>query len=275
MRKIIGMFPQKVRAQAIAEVAVFGAIILFLIASIVHQTVSTSFVQEHSLKTFRKAMALSAQEGRGVSLLIIDDRLTPSVSKYGATERQPVIASSGGTFTQNLFMPMTCGNQKVVPVMNVIINGVDIKNIIGRNLTTAAWVTKSCSVFKTKTAKTGGCCSGVAWTEEVKSASDVSSEVDEESGSSASYDIDNDGSDEAITRIKGGSCCVLDPNEGDIDTANPKHGLSAKMDFTANVSADFIVDNAKQTATRRKSQKNTICRYFVTKGGEIPICINR
>lgn len=269
MMKINKMFPRQVRAQAIAEIAVFGAIVLFLIASIVHQTVSTSFVLENSLKTLRKAMAMSAKYGRGVSLLVIDDRLTPAVSKYGATERQPVIASSSASFTQNLFMPVTCDNANVVPKMDVIINGVQ------RTFTTAAWKHKPCSTFVTRTAKTGECCDGISWKLETKTSGDVSGEVDEEKGTAASYDIDGDGTEETIARMSGGTCCVLDSNDGDIDTSNPKHGLDPKMDFTANVSADFVVNNATQTATRRKGQQNRICRYFRTNHGLVDFCTYR
>ena len=117
-------------AQTAIEISVFGAILIFLIGSIVHQAVGYSFAQNQRLKVFRMALSLSLLHGRSdmtlhnnASVLIIEDRLSLDSAKYGAVERVPNIAQGSGTHTSNFFMPTDPGTFNNMGVMDIFVNG--------------------------------------------------------------------------------------------------------------------------------------------------------
>src|ERR1041385_3807457 len=94
------------RAQAATELAVFGAILVFLIGSMVRSAVSSSYQQNQQLKAMRMALLRSYQgaqaQGTGhknASILYIEDRLSPDLGKYGASDRIPFIMQGSGTLS--------------------------------------------------------------------------------------------------------------------------------------------------------------------------------
>jgi hypothetical protein len=126
------------KAQAAIELAVFGAVLIFILGSIVRSAVSNGYVQNQGFTSMRMAMLDSwkgtiQNKGFGhaqnvarnnASVLFVEDRLSPDFNKYGPLDRTPYIAQGAGTFTYNLFYPVDASEKAAnVPVMDVYING--------------------------------------------------------------------------------------------------------------------------------------------------------
>ncbi len=126
--------------QAAIELAVFGAILIFILGTIVRSAVGNGYAQNQNFKAMRMAMLASwkgTELGQGAgafanisrnnaSILFVEDRLSPDANKYGVLERNPFIAMGSGTFTYNSFYPWQpdadpIGN--MIPIMDVYING--------------------------------------------------------------------------------------------------------------------------------------------------------
>ena len=120
------------QAQSIIELAVFGAVIFFLISGIASVYLNGSFQQNAMLQTMRMAMYQSyttSQTGvasrNSASYILYEDRLTGDFNKYGATDRQPVIMSGSGSLTKNLMLPVDRDETQNLPLMDLKINGQD------------------------------------------------------------------------------------------------------------------------------------------------------
>jgi len=119
------------KAQAAVEFAVFGAILIFLLGTIVRSAVSNSYNQNQNFKAMRMAMLASWNGSKAgnishnsASILFVEDRLSPDFNKYGALDRNPFIANSSGTFTFELLYPLDVGEvPSNLPIMDVYING--------------------------------------------------------------------------------------------------------------------------------------------------------
>lgn len=123
------------QGQAATELAVFGAIIIFLIGGIVRSSLSASYQQNQQLKSMRQALLMSYQGRAGgssttghssASILYIEDRITPDISKYGSPDRGPYVMSGSGTLTNMLMYPLDLPdvqNDANLSVMDVFING--------------------------------------------------------------------------------------------------------------------------------------------------------
>lgn len=122
------------RGQAAVELAVFGAIIIFLIGGIVRSAMSANFQQNQQLKSMRMALLKSyqtSQYDRGAgrnsaTFMFIEDRITPDIGRYGATERSPLIAGGSGTLSNMLMYPLEeseLDERKHIPGIDVFING--------------------------------------------------------------------------------------------------------------------------------------------------------
>jgi len=126
--------------QAATELAVFGAILIFLIGTIMRTAVGNSFTQDYNFKAMRMAMLASWNDTKinqgpnasavtahnSASILFVEDRLSPDASKYGDIDRNPFVAQGAGTFTYNLLYPLSDAQDinAGLPVMDVFINGV-------------------------------------------------------------------------------------------------------------------------------------------------------
>ena len=124
----------------------FGAILIYVLGTIVRTAVGNSLTQNDNFKAMRMAMLESWQGSKAsnvsrnsASILFVEDRLSPDYNKYGALDRNPYIASSSGTFSYELLYPLEPGADKMhkqMPVMDVFINGQHFP------FTTASYVTK-------------------------------------------------------------------------------------------------------------------------------------
>lgn len=123
------------RGQTAAELAIFGAILMFVIGVIVRTAMGSSQVMNQQLKAMRMAMSQSylstmalgkgGNTSRNVgNILIIEDRLSldPN-SKLGTRERIPLINTGNATFSNQLFQPTNWGTTANLAVFDVFING--------------------------------------------------------------------------------------------------------------------------------------------------------
>ncbi|MCA9398111.1 MAG: hypothetical protein KC618_00050, partial [Candidatus Omnitrophica bacterium] len=129
----------KEKAQTAIELAVFGAILIFVLGSIVQTTLGYNYQQNQTLRAMRLAMLQSFNYSAGLvpnpngadgtasrnsaSVLFIEDRLVAQSGKYAAVDRVPHVFSGGAVHTRNLFMPVEAGEDWNIPIFDVFING--------------------------------------------------------------------------------------------------------------------------------------------------------
>jgi len=123
--------------QAAIELAVFGAILIFILGTIVRTAIGNGYAQNDNMKAMRMAMLASWTDskvsnvlGRGIiahsnaSFIYVEDRLSPDFNKYGDLDRNPFVAQGSGTFSPYLLYPLDPEEvQQNVPIMDVYING--------------------------------------------------------------------------------------------------------------------------------------------------------
>ena len=124
------------KAQSATELAVFGAILIFVIGLIVRSAMSYSNTMNSQLKAMRYAMSESYRTSEGqyggdetmaarnsASVLLIEDRLSAdSGDKFQTRDRVPFIASASATHSKNLFYPTDFGDSNL-PLYDVFVNG--------------------------------------------------------------------------------------------------------------------------------------------------------
>jgi len=133
----------KKTAQTATELAVFGAILIFLIGLIVQQAMGINHLQNQSLRSVRLAMKFSYLHSAGLigperimndqvagnksrdfaSVLIIEDRLSVDSGKFGPFTRAPSVSGASGTHSRNYFMPLDANRIVDVPKYDIFING--------------------------------------------------------------------------------------------------------------------------------------------------------
>ncbi len=129
------------KAQTMIELAVFGAVVIFLVGLIVKTMLNSSYQQDTRLKAFRMAMLTSFLYSEGLvgvpggwdtgtasrnsaSVFVLEDRLNAQSGMYGAVDRTPQIATGSASHTRNLFMPLDMDEHANLPVTDFFINGV-------------------------------------------------------------------------------------------------------------------------------------------------------
>mgnify|MGYP001562370772 CR=1 FL=1 len=117
-------------AQAAIELAIFGGIVIFVLGLMVRQAFNANFAQNQSLKIMRLALAESYRTSEAGSpsrntatILIVEDRITPTAEKFGASSRVPFVLSGSGTHTRELFMPPDFDRDEELPRFDIYING--------------------------------------------------------------------------------------------------------------------------------------------------------
>lgn len=121
------------KAQAILEIAAFGAIVIFIIGLIVQQGYSSTQQQNIQLQSLRIALLKSyesSQQGSAArnsgSFMLIEDRLSPAVGKYGPLDRQVFMSSGSGVMSYLLFRPVDWEDLPGdLPLTDVSVNGQD------------------------------------------------------------------------------------------------------------------------------------------------------
>lgn len=118
------------RAQTATELAIFGSVLIFVLGVVIRSALHANLNQNQALEGIRRSFKMSydsayAFEARRNSstLLFVEDRTTADVGKYGSQSRVPIMMSSSGTFSNNLYMPIESSHTEDLPVMDMFING--------------------------------------------------------------------------------------------------------------------------------------------------------
>ena len=141
------------QAQTAMELAVFGAVLIFMVSVIVRQGLNSGYQQNQVLKAVRYAMSLSYKHSEGIegtcqilggtecdkgdtshnvtSVIIVEDRLTANSGKYGPIDRMPLITQANATNTRNLFMPFEADEKWNLPMIDFFIDGQHFPIIAG------------------------------------------------------------------------------------------------------------------------------------------------
>ncbi|MFC1510577.1 hypothetical protein ACFL49_02845 [Candidatus Omnitrophota bacterium] len=119
------------QAQAIMELAIFGAVFVFVLGALINKSMSTSYQQNAQIKAMRIALATSyyyshtfmTASRNNASVIFIEDRLSAGAGKYGSFDRIPIVASGAGTLSRNNYMPVDFNDRDDLGVMDLFING--------------------------------------------------------------------------------------------------------------------------------------------------------
>ena len=126
------------KGQTALELAVFGAILIFVVGAIVRQALNAGNMQNQQLRAMRQAMSTSYRYSTGMSgvggedgaasrrsanILFLEDRLTADSAKYGGIDRTPYVAGASASYSRNLFLPAEAGEDYNLPIYDMFING--------------------------------------------------------------------------------------------------------------------------------------------------------
>ncbi|HOW35286.1 MAG TPA: hypothetical protein PL155_02570 [Candidatus Omnitrophota bacterium] len=121
------------KGQTASELAIFGAILIFVLGLIIRMALNFNYAQNQALGAMRLAFEQSFRSGTGgnasrmfSSILYIEDRKDADVSssgRYLTSSRMPFVTSGAGAFTNNLFMPTQHDHPENLSIMDVFING--------------------------------------------------------------------------------------------------------------------------------------------------------
>jgi len=123
------------RAQTASELAIFGAIIIFIIGVIVRSGMSASQIMNQQLKAMRLALTWSYNSSiaRGkagftsrnvANIVVVEDRLSIDVgSKLGTRDRVPMMYSGSATMSNQLFQSIYYGEHSNLAIYDLFVNG--------------------------------------------------------------------------------------------------------------------------------------------------------
>ena len=120
--------------------AIFGAILIFIIGSIIKAGMQVSMLNNMQLRALRLALSESYRTSEGeyigfagdegansrnvASVIILEDRLSVDAGrKFGSRDRFPISASANATLSKNLFRPTDFGDRADLPLSDVYVNG--------------------------------------------------------------------------------------------------------------------------------------------------------
>ena len=155
------------QAQTILELAVFGALVIFMLGVIIRQAYQYGLNQNINLRAMRQALLMSFRYSTGreiieqfpasssyadvlraihdnswqtesgnrsrntASILIVEDRLSPDSSKYGSVDRTPISINMSAVDSRNLFYQIDYGDDFDLPRVDFFINGAHFPLTLG------------------------------------------------------------------------------------------------------------------------------------------------
>ena len=151
------------RAQALSEIAIFGAVLIFVIGGIMRTGLQFSEGMNQQLKAMRMAMAESYRTAQGAyssgvpsaarnagSILLIEDRLSVDAgSKFDTRDRVPFVISGSGSMSENYFLPIDPGDHENLPLYDLYVNGQRFPLLTARfknvDTSASAWSANKCT----------------------------------------------------------------------------------------------------------------------------------
>src|SRR3990167_2366031 len=114
MMPFLKKFANQKLAQTALELAIFGAVVFFVIGLLIRQAFNSNYTQNHAFRAMRYALAESFKTSHGyggivlprgpgsenssaritASILYVEDRLTPTTEKYGSLTRTPYVLAA-------------------------------------------------------------------------------------------------------------------------------------------------------------------------------------
>ena len=124
------------KAQAASELAVVGAILIFVIGLIIKTGLTSSHAMNQQLKALRLALLESYKTGElyysrlpsgarnTASVMVMEDMLSAdSGGKFATSDRIPLAVGGSGTFSRNLFLETHWVDKQSLPVFDLFVNG--------------------------------------------------------------------------------------------------------------------------------------------------------
>lgn len=123
------------KAQTASELAIFGAILVFVLGLMIRYAANFNIIQNQPLEAMRLAFKKSFETAEWVmsarsfaSVLFVEDRKEVENTPYGASSRTPYIVSGSGSFSKSLYLTADCLETKAcecfsLPIIDTIING--------------------------------------------------------------------------------------------------------------------------------------------------------
>ncbi len=124
MRQEKRYFPKQ--AQGLIELSVFGSILIFLLAVIISQGIDAATANSRNSVLMRKALLtsyLGDYFSISPSFFVVEDRITPGVTKYGEIDRQAYMFSGNGTLSSWLYYTPDDDEAGATQHMTVFVNG--------------------------------------------------------------------------------------------------------------------------------------------------------
>ncbi|MFZ5800501.1 MAG: hypothetical protein ACOY3D_03865 [Candidatus Omnitrophota bacterium] len=151
------------QGQTASELAIFGAILVFVIGALVSYSLLFNYSQKLQMMAFRQALKEShAIDGMSASLIIplsrrtasvvvIEDRLMPELSSaFGIGTRSAAVGSATVSYNRHLYSQPTYGDSADLPRVDFFINGQLF------SFTTAGYKAFDCNAFISNRCPDGG-----------------------------------------------------------------------------------------------------------------------
>lgn len=131
-------FLSQVKAQTAMELAIFGAILVFVLGFIVRQGLGSGYQQNQNLKAMRMAMKNSYVYSEGLvgtgeevssrnfgNVFLLEDRLTVDSTTFSPADRVPYMFSASASHSKNLFYTITepTEEEQHLPIFDLYVNG--------------------------------------------------------------------------------------------------------------------------------------------------------
>jgi hypothetical protein len=239
------------------ELSIFVSVIILAMGIIVNYGLSYSHNQEVAMMAFKKAMKLAGEisgSSRYASVVLVADKAMADVSSlWGIAPRSPVVSSSSGIISNDLYAKMD-GIDEELPRMTYDINGKVYK------LRTAVFEIKPLLNPRRKNYKDGWNGEGICW--EWQYPDSKKNKLD----NGTAWDIDNDQEEETIVKLNKPSL-VMDSQDGELDMTedDPKlrNGLLSETN-TTNINRSILTtaqEDARTATSTRLRYLQIVERY--------------
>jgi len=130
MKKTTHVHKERNTAQTMVELAVFGAVLFFVIGAMTINYIAAAAQQNAQFRSMRQALLMSYRASKdseasrtSASFLVFEDRLTGEFGKYGTVDRQPMIAAGGGMMSAQSMQVSDWNDPESIPLADVTVNG--------------------------------------------------------------------------------------------------------------------------------------------------------
>jgi hypothetical protein len=128
------------KAQALAELAIFGSILLFCVGALIQAGLQANYQQSIQMDVFRRAQQIAYKKsgpGSTASVVLIKDKPFPTPQdQWGFAERSPAIAAAGVTWDNNITAQYVLSFAEVAKAEDLPVSYFGVSNVSAANLAT-------------------------------------------------------------------------------------------------------------------------------------------